>query len=434
MGESNYQWSMLLKKYVDKQISTEELAELHRQMNSSIFKREQFEQVTAEGYFPQSLANLLAIDPEEDMKRFAKKLDKHISSDENMRSKDKKSASLVDHVTKSKDPITPNIEPMQTSVPVVSSWQKKYVNPITIAAAILLISVSIATIYFSDTNTNLKHPSNAVTQQSLEDRAIKPYSYIMVENKIEIRYNELNDGVLLDSNGIVITKEKDRILIDTNKEYRPDRQLSFYLVTAAQTLQKLRLPNGTQIILDAASYIDLTPYHSRAVRIYGQAFCEVDPKAKERFSVLLTDNLRVEVTGTQFNIRNYKNEQPIVALKKGEIKLSKGDQSYVMHPGEEVEWTKDQKFRSIVNAKVDNELYWTGRELNIENKNIYQVMSAIGTYYNYSIRFADSNLPDKSAVGKISIEENVGHVTPVIEVQYDVKIQIKKDSLIVFNK
>lgn len=81
MSESRFAWATLLRKYVDKIITPEEMEELNRQKEASIFKQEQFTTVTAEGYFQKVLAGLLSVDQEADLKRFEEKLRKHIAGD-----------------------------------------------------------------------------------------------------------------------------------------------------------------------------------------------------------------------------------------------------------------------------------------------------------------------------------------------------------------
>ena len=82
MSESKFAWATLLRKYVDKIITPEELEQLNRQKEASIFKQEQFTTVTAEGYFPKALADLLSVDREAALKRFEEKLRKHIGAGE----------------------------------------------------------------------------------------------------------------------------------------------------------------------------------------------------------------------------------------------------------------------------------------------------------------------------------------------------------------
>jgi hypothetical protein len=82
MSESRFAWATLLYKYVDKVNTTEELEELNRQKETSIFKQEQFTIVTAEGYFQKAISDLLAIDREAALKGFEEKLGKHIGAGE----------------------------------------------------------------------------------------------------------------------------------------------------------------------------------------------------------------------------------------------------------------------------------------------------------------------------------------------------------------
>ena len=77
-------------------------------------------------------------------------------------------------------------------------------------------------------------------------------------------------------------------------------------------------------------------------------------------------------------------------------------------------------------------LSWTEPVFAFENKNVFQVLNKISPYYNYAVRFADSaSMPDTKANGRIPKFDNPDSTKSIIELYYDVHIEIKNDSLIV---
>jgi len=225
------------------------------------------------------------------------------------------------------------------------------------------------------------------------------------------------------------------IAINSNDPEKTPDETFFYMVAAPKKQEKLMLPDGSVYTLDAASFIGFKLYRfgkERAVKIYGQAFCEVDKKSNTEFVVHLSDSVDVSVTGTRFNVRNYKNEHPRVALVTGKVKLTRGKQTFIMHEGQEVELTGDKKFALVKDARIEEEVAWTEPVFAFENKNVFQVLNKISPYYNYAVRFADSaSMPDTKANGQIPKFDNPDSTKSIIELYYDVHIEIKNDSLIV---
>jgi transmembrane sensor len=396
MEESKYKWSMLLQKYLDEDITPEELVELHRLKDSSKFCREQFERVTAPGYYQKSLHDVLEIDATQKWKEV-------------------------------KDSIFP-------PKPIVIWWRRN--RKVVLSAAACVVIVLCAVIYSMSTKPFPAGKSVADNILPMQEPRIKGYSYILVSNEDEIRFMDHNDGVMYNSNGTIIKKEGGVIEIENVKSADVDNDKVFHLVTAPMKQQTLKLPDGSTFILDAASCISFRLNNigkHRELRIYGQAFCDVDKRANTYCTIDLSDSVKVSVLGTTFNVRNYKNENPTVALKTGKVKLTRGSEIYNMRPGEEVVLTADKKFQLIKNVNIDAEVSWTKGELSFENKNVIQVMRKIGAFYHMPVRFADSNLPENKGYGRIPIEENVRDITSAIEDFYTVNIKVT-DSLIVSNK
>lgn len=80
LQNSTRKWAVLLIKYINKDITPDELAELKMQKETNIFKKEQFDKVTAPDYYTNKLAEFLAIDNEVDEESFKAKLDEYIKN------------------------------------------------------------------------------------------------------------------------------------------------------------------------------------------------------------------------------------------------------------------------------------------------------------------------------------------------------------------
>jgi hypothetical protein len=391
MEDSTYKWSKLLMKYLKNEISKEELTELHRQMDASSQKRKQFEKVTAPDYYKKRLMQYQNIDIKKNYKRLIKEY--------------------------------PHLRPSR----LVRISQNKMVR---YAAAVCVI-IAVATYFIVKNNSPSRSSGIAIT--ILPEPAVKPYSYVALSTGQEFKLKELANGVLFSANGATIRIKDSLVIIDTSRISQLHNETVFALVTAPKSQERLKLPDGSVFTLDAASYIVFKLYNlgrKRVVKIYGQAYCEVNP-TKKPFAVQLNDSVNVVVTGTKFNVRNYKNENPKIALISGKIMLTRGEQTYKMAEGQTVGLNKEKKFELIKDADAGDEIAWTQKIFKFDDKNVYQMMDEVGAFYNYPVLFTSDSMPGATSEGSIPFFPNPDNTARAVSIQYDVHVEIRNDSFIV---
>jgi ferric-dicitrate binding protein FerR (iron transport regulator) len=100
------------------------------------------------------------------------------------------------------------------------------------------------------------------------------------------------------------------------------------IATRQDTKKHLVLPDGTEVWLNAGStlsYAETFPEKDREVRLNGEAFFEVAPDARVPF-VVRADRVTVQVLGTRFNLRDYKEDDSLQAtLISGRVQVSLHD-------------------------------------------------------------------------------------------------------------
>lgn len=174
------------------------------------------------------------------------------------------------------------------------------------------------------------------------------------------------------------------------------------------------LPDGSKVQLNANSRLVLNKNwksdNMREVWLTGEAFFIVEKKPATRAKfVVHTQELDVEVLGTQFNV-NTKKEATQVVLEEGQIKLSlPGDDatpssSVLMAPGELVTIRKDTK---IIDKKlVKTSLYstWKDGYLTYEEATLAEVLADVEATFGHSIQVQDSVLLQESISGALSSE------------------------------
>ncbi|MDD4429709.1 MAG: FecR domain-containing protein [Paludibacter sp.] len=193
------------------------------------------------------------------------------------------------------------------------------------------------------------------------------------------------------------------------------------------------LADGTRIWLNAGSSLSY-PVHfntnKREVHLSGEAFFEVSTDNSKPFYVI-TNDIKIKVTGTRFNITSYHNDDVTQAvLVEGKIEASKNrlfGQSIELMPGERILYHKEEKM--MQKEKVDTAIYssWVNGYLIIENEPVEEILKKLERYYNQKIVLDKIN--DKYRfTGKLNLADSLDKVLSNIAFSGSFNV-VKMDSL-----
>jgi ferric-dicitrate binding protein FerR (iron transport regulator) len=134
------------------------------------------------------------------------------------------------------------------------------------------------------------------------------------------------------------------------------------------------------------------------------------------------------VLGTHFNVNTYDDEAEIkITLLEGSVKVSKGDKTNLLKPGEQAQITSDIK---VVNADTEQAIAWKNGKFQFgEGADIAFVMRQIARWYDVNIEY-------KGAItghigGTISRNVNASQVFKMLEMTGSMKFQIDGRKIIV---
>lgn len=168
---------------------------------------------------------------------------------------------------------------------------------------------------------------------------------------------------------------------------------------------KLKLPDGTDVWLNAASSITYpTAFvgRERTVTISGEAYFEVTKNRSKPFRVKVND-MEVEVLGTHFNLNAYKDEAAIkTTLLEGSVKVTQpaigNRQSAMLKPGEQASVSQpSQKSQSIIvqTADLDQVMAWKNGLFNFNKVSLQDVMKQIARWYDVDVVYQGEIRPRK---------------------------------------
>jgi hypothetical protein len=238
-------------------------------------------------------------------------------------------------------------------------------------------------------------------------------------------------------------------LIGTLKQVNYNPEHVFYSSNSHHPKQII-LPEGSKVIL--AEGAELTFNRNwrsdggRIAKLKGEAYFSVKKRhyqGKKISFTVETPGLMVEVLGTEFNV-NTEELHTQVVLNSGKVRLKtrQTKQQLIMEPGDVVEYFHNFK-KLVVKSDIDHEklISWTKPVINKTGSKLAssfkQTESSIsesikdlpefGTYYNYSIKQAVTNMPVfirpnlPKLSNNLAYQEQIGNNNSYSAIQYGEK-------------
>lgn len=190
------------------------------------------------------------------------------------------------------------------------------------------------------------------------------------------------------------------------------------------------LADGTQIWLNKGSSLSYSPNfgeHERIVRLQGEAFFAVAHNPQKPFTIQ-ADSARVQVLGTSFNVKAYKDaataEVLVVTGKVSFAAAQAAKEAVVLEPGEKGVLRKADNVVSKQLSQNANALAWKNNRLLFQKTALHEVIATLEDYFDTRIQVQNQALLNcrfTSTFDDPQLEE-------VLEVlQHSLNIRILKD-------
>jgi transmembrane sensor len=189
----------------------------------------------------------------------------------------------------------------------------------------------------------------------------------------------------------------------------------------------LTLADGTKVWLNAASSIKYPAAFrgsSRQVEITGEAYFEVAHNASKPFRVV-SNGQTVEDIGTHFNINAYDDEPAIkTTLTEGRVKISKGDESAILKPGQQAVIQPGDDNITVREADTEEALAWQNGYFRFNNEKIESIMRKLSKWYNVEVVYV-GKVSEEGYYGKISQSKSIAEVLKILEKAKGVHFKIE---------
>lgn len=290
-------------------------------------------------------------------------------------------------------------------------------------AAVILFMMALGGGYYKWTVNNVAEFSYAARSIDglNEGKIILPDGGIKYFNTKKTIIKHIQGGIMV--NADTLLKEN---IIDQHSE----RSELIRIVVPYGMHTDVYLSDGTHVYLNSGSVFSYPlefRKRDRKVFLSGEAFFEVE-KDKNRPFLVFTDNLRIKVTGTRFNVQSYDSDKTTqVVLVEGKVSIRKKENimySMPLNPGEravlELNSNKLQKDK----VEVQPYISWIKGYLIFQRTPIREVVRKLERYYNTKIEI-EKDIEDIRFSGKLDlnsgITEAISYISFASSVSYSTK-------------
>ena len=201
----------------------------------------------------------------------------------------------------------------------------------------------------------------------------------------------------------------------------------------------VQLSDSTKVWLNSETKIKFpVKFRKGAVRevelIYGEAYFDVSSSTKHNgasFKVL-TQLQEVEVLGTEFNIKAYKNENVIATtLVEGKVAVDVNNKKEILNPTQQLNYNISDKTIRILMVDTDLETSWRQGYFSFTGKPLKEIMNVISRWYNIDIEFENKLNENKKFNGSLSRNQNIENILLTIKNTNNITYEIKNDKIII---
>lgn len=271
--------------------------------------------------------------------------------------------------------------------------------------------------------------STYVLKDKLFDASINTPSPTIVNHTIQPGTDKAT--LTLDT-GEIVTLEKNTSLQTKNASSNgktiiynsnTSRELVYNHLTIPRGGQfQLILADGTRVWLNSETQlkypVSFTDGESRQVElIYGEAYFEVSPSSAHKgakFKVLHKQQ-EIQVLGTEFNVKAYKDEPNIyTTLAEGKVSVSFQDKIQNLSPGQQLNINILTDILSVSTVNIKTEVSWKDGIFSFKEKTLKEIMVSLARWYNVDVVFDNKSLETVKFNGILRKHQNIEEILAVI--------------------
>lgn len=224
-------------------------------------------------------------------------------------------------------------------------------------------------------------------------------------------------------------------LIDNQKSVETFTQTAAFAQLDSPTI----LPDGSNVIMNQGASMEYPEYFAsdvRQINFKGEAFFDVVSNPAKPM-IIASDNVRVKVLGTSFNLCNYINSDEItVYLETGKILFYSVDEEggvveqVILYPGQKGIYNKNTGLITKNNFLDNNHMAWKTGTLEFVKAPLPDVIKVLEKTYRVDIE-SSLSLQDNLLTARFN-NETTESIFESLQIIYGFNFEITKNSVIIY--
>ncbi len=222
------------------------------------------------------------------------------------------------------------------------------------------------------------------------------------------------------------------------ENFKTKDQSYYTAIAPTGSISQTILPDGTIIYLNSGTeikYDTKSKEKQREVYVDGEAWFDVAKDKKKPF-VVHTKYYNVRVLGTQFNVKNYKDDESIVTtLEEGSIQILGSDnlklkETITLKPGEQISYNKTG--HKVYKKNVDTQIFtsWRNNKLVFLEMTFGELVKLLERKYGVEIQVADSSILGEHYSGTIK-NETIIEILNIIQHTHPITYKVEGQKIII---
>lgn len=185
----------------------------------------------------------------------------------------------------------------------------------------------------------------------------------------------------------------------------------------------LKLSDGTQVWLNSESQLKYPVSFIKGITrqvelVYGEAYFDVSSSEENNGSKfkVFNNSQEVEVLGTEFNIKAYRDETHIyTTLVEGKVLVGNGVLSRHLVPNQQSNLNIETNTIAIAKVNVKGEISWKDGIFSFVDKPLKDIMKVVSRWYDVDIIFENKNLESVEFIGVIDKRQSIEEVLSIMK-------------------
>lgn len=315
----------------------------------------------------------------------------------------------------------------RTRMKIQKSEKKRKRNYLLITSASIAASILIcmSTIYFMNLETVVDLDLQAIAE-GLDSQTVDEVTLITAKEQLNlnedafIKYSKEGKVAV---NSQVIKEEK----VKDEQEYNQ-------LIVPSGKRARIELSDGTRLVVNSQSKVVYPRRFKGDIRkIYtqGEVFLEVAHDKKRPF-IVESEDFKLRVLGTKFNISNYRESATNIVLVEGSVEVTDKNEKKAQLAPHDLLNIADGSIVCQKQVDVAEYISWIDGIMLLNGNTLSQIIQKLSIYYGVSIQ-CDPLVGSEKVYGKLDLKDDIDEVIECIQQTLPFTIE-KRDTSIYLNK